>query len=104
MATITGAGAFEAAKNTTKGYVHKYWKRNAIALLELGWTHVCFIALTSVTNSKTVIKYVLKVHRVTSYIYRCVHDSVEIPFIIIDLAIFGEYVPSCPDDGYQIFK
>jgi hypothetical protein len=40
----------------------------------------------------------------TSCIYRCAHDASEVPLIALDFMLFGEYVPSCPVDGYPLFN
>ena len=60
--------------------------------------------MTLVTNSTKILKYVKKGHSITSCIYRCAHDASEVPLVALDFLVFGEYVPSCPDDGYQLFN
>lgn len=46
-------------------------------------------AVTIVTNSTQILKYVKKAF--TSYIYRWAHDASEIPLIALEFLIFGKY-------------
>lgn len=81
----------------------KQGKQKVGSLILLGCSHIGVGALTVVTNSTRVIKYAKKADSVTSCIYRCAHDASEVPLVGLDFLVFGEYVPSCPDDGYQLF-
>ena len=97
---VTGSGVFELAKEVAKGEIVKQGKQKVRSLILLGCSHIGLGAVTVVTNSTRVIKYAKKAHSVTSCIYRCAHDASEVPLIALDFMVFGEYVPSCPDDGY----
>ena len=101
---VTGSGVLELAKEVAKGEIVKQGKQKVGSLILLGCSHIGVGALTVVTNSTRVIKYAKKAHSVTSCIYRCAHDASEVPLIALDFMVFGEYVPSCPDDGYQLFN
>lgn len=101
---VTGAGVLEIALAYAKGEVVKHGKKKAASLAILGCSHVGLGLVPYVTNSTRIIKYVKKAHSVTSCIYRCAHDASEIPLVALDFLVFGEYVPSCPDDGYQLLN
>lgn len=101
---ITGSGVLELAKEVAKGEVVRHGKQKIGSLLLLGCSHIGLGSLTLVTNSTKVIKYATKAHSVTSCIYRCAHDVSEVPLIALDFMVFGEYVPSCAHDGYQLFN
>jgi len=101
---VTGSGVLELAKEVAKGEIVKQGKQKVGSLILLGCSHIGLGAVTVVTNSPRVIKYAKKAHSVTSCIYRCAHDASEVPLIALDFMVFGEYVPSCPDDGYQLFN
>lgn len=101
---VTGSGALELAKEVAKGEIVKQGKKKVGSLILLGCSHIGLGYLTLVTNSTKILKYVKKGHSVTSCIYRCARDASEVPLIALDFIVFGEYVPSCPDDGYQLFN
>lgn len=66
--------------------------------------HIGLGMIPLIANSTKVIKYVKKAHSITCCIYRCAHRASEVPMIGLDFLLFGEYVASCPDDGYQLIK
>ena len=101
---VTGSGVLELAKEVAKGEVIAQGKKKVGSLLLLGCSHVGFGAVTLVTNSTKILKYVKKGHAITSCVYRCAHDASEVPLVGLDFLVFGEYVPSCRDDGYQLFN
>jgi hypothetical protein len=101
---VTGSGVLELTKEVVKGEIVRQGKKKVGALILLGCSHIGLGAVTVVTNSTKVIKYAKKAHSVTSCIYRCAHDASEVPLIALDFLVFGEYVPSCPDNGYQLFN
>ncbi len=101
--TVTGAGVLELGKEVVKGEAVKYGKEKLGGLIILGCGHIGLGAIPLVTNSTRLIKYAKKAHSVTSYVYRCAHDASEVPLVALDFLVFGEYVPSCPKDGYQLF-
>ena len=101
---VTGSGIFELTKEIAKGEIVKQGKEKVGSLILLGCSHIGLGSLTLITNSTKIIKYTKKVHSVTSCIYRCAHDCSEVPVIALDFLVFGEYVPSCLKDGYQLFN
>ncbi len=100
---VTGSGVLELGKEALKGEVLTRGRKKIGSLLLLGCTHIgCGAAIPLVTNSTRIVGYAKKAHSVTSCIYRCAHDASEVPLVALDFLVFGEYVPSCPDDGYQL--
>ena len=101
---ITGSRVLELLKEAAKGEIVKQGKQKMGLLILLGCSHVGLGAVTLITNSTKIIKYFNKAHSVTSCISRCAHDASKVPLIALDFMLFGEYVPSCPDNGYQLFN
>ena len=101
---VTGSGVLELTKEVVKGEIIQHGRKKAGSLVLLGCSHIGFSAVTTITNSTRIIRYAKKAHSVTSCIYRCAHDASEVPLIALDFLVFGEYVPSCPDDGYQLLN
>jgi hypothetical protein len=99
---VTGSGILELGKEYVKGEVITRGKKKIGSLILLGCSHIGLGAVPLVTNSTKIIKYAKKAHSVTSCIYRCAHDASEVPFVALDFLVFGEYVPSCSDDGYKL--
>ena len=103
-AVVTGSGVFELAKDVAVGSVSNYGKEKIGSLILLGCTHVGLGAVPLVTNSTKILGYAKRAHTVTSCVYRCAHSASEVPFVGLDFLVFGEYVPSCPPNGYQLFN
>jgi hypothetical protein len=101
---VTGSGVVELATEVVKGEIVRQGKQKVGSLILLGCTHIGLGVVPLITNSTKIIKYAKKAHSVTSCIYRCAHDASEVPLIAIDFLVFGEYVPSCPNDGYQLLN
>ena len=101
---VTGAGILELGKEVIKGEIINRSREKIGALLILASAHVGIGSIQLVTNSTKILKYAQKAHSVTSCIYRCAHDASEVPLVALDFLVFGEYVPSCPNDGYQLMN
>ena len=101
---VTGSGVLELAKEVAKGEIVKQGKQKVRSLILLGCSHVGLGVVPLIKNSTKIIKYFNKAHSVTSCISRCAHDASKVPLIALDFMLFGEYVPSCPDNGYQLFN
>ena len=56
------------------------------------------------TNGKKVVKISKHCHSVCAASWGCSHNIAELPFLICDCALFGEYVPSCEPIAYNIFS
>lgn len=56
------------------------------------------------TNTTKVVKYSKACHSVCAASWRAAHNVAELPLIICDYAIFGEYVPSCGESDYDLFN
>jgi hypothetical protein len=101
---VTGSGLLEIGKEVVKGQVVHHGKERIGGLILLGCSHIGLGALPLVTNSTKILKYAKKAHSFTSCVYRCAHDASEVPLVALDFLVFGEYVPTCPKDGYQLFS
>jgi hypothetical protein len=55
------------------------------------------------TNATKIVKYSKACHSVCAADWRTSDNIAELPFILCDYAIFGEYVPSCQETDYDIF-
>jgi hypothetical protein len=103
-AVVTGSGVRELATDLAKGETIRHGKQKVGSLISLGCTHVDLGVVPMIPNSTKIIKYAKKAHSVTSCIYRCAHDVSQVPLIALDFFLFVEYVPSCPDNGYQFLN
>ena len=50
------------------------------------------------------MKYSKACHSVCAAAWRGAHNIAELPLIVCDYALFGEYVPSCAESDYDIFS
>lgn len=99
---IIGVGVLEVTTDFTKGEIIRYGRRRVGLLILLACTHVNLGLVPLITNSTKIIKYAKTAHSVTSCICRCAHDASEVLLVALDFLLFGEYVPSCPDNDYLI--
>jgi hypothetical protein len=49
------------------------------------------------------VKYSKACHSVCAAAWRASHNIAEVPFIVCDYALFGEYITSCEETDYDIF-
>jgi len=60
--------------------------------------------LPLLTNATKVVKYSKAVHSVCAASWRAAHNVAELPLIVVDYAVFGEYVPSCGEADYDVYS
>ena len=85
----------DGVKHHGKGYIGGI-------LISTGLTCVSS-GIPLVTNTTKVVKYSKACHSVCAGVWRACHNVAELPLIVCDYALFGEYVPSCGDKDYDLF-
>ena len=104
FAGVTGTGLVTVAKEAAADGVKRHAKRYIGAILvDSGLTCVSG-GLPLLTNATKVVKYSKAVHSVCAASWRAAHNIAELPLIVVDYAVFGEYVPSCEDTDYDIYS
>ena len=104
FAGVTGAGVVSLAKDLAKDQVFFHGKRYLGSIfISCGLTSIS-LGVPLVTNSTKVLKYGKACHSVCAAGWRASHNIAELPLIVCDFAIFGEYVPSCGEADYDVFS
>lgn len=104
FASVSGVGCWTLVKEAAKDGVKRHAKRYmGTILVNSGLTCVSG-GIPLLTNATKVVKYAKACHSVCAASWRAAHNVAELPFIICDYAIFGEYVPSCGESDYDLFS
>ena len=102
---VTGTGCYTLVKEAATDGVKSHAKRYIGAILiNTGLTCVSG-GIPLITNATKIVKYSNKAfHSICSAACRGAHNIAELPLIVCDYALFGEYVPSCGEADYDIFS
>jgi len=101
---ITGTGCFTLVKEAAKDGVKRHAKRYIGGILVNSGLTCVSGGIPLLTNATKVVKYSKACHSVCAASWRAAHNVAELPLIICDYAIFGEYVPSCGESDYDLFN
>jgi hypothetical protein len=100
FAGVTGTGLLTIVKEAATDSVKRY-----IGIILIDGSLTCLTgAIPLVTNATKVLKYSKACHSVCAASWRVVHNAAELPMILVDFAIFGEYVPSCGEIDYDLYS
>lgn len=101
---VTGTGLVTIAKEAATDGVKRHAKRYIGGILVDGGLTCISGGLPLLTNATKVVKYAKACHSVCAASWRAAHNIAEFPMIIVDYAVFGEYVPSCDETDYDIYS
>lgn len=101
---VTGTGLVTLAKEAAKDGVKRHAKRYIGGILVNGGLTCLSGGLPLLTNATKVVKYSKACHSACAAAWRTCHNVAELPLIVCDYAIFGEYVPSCGEADYDLFS
>jgi hypothetical protein len=101
---VGGTGIYSILQEVAKEGIRCHGKRYiGIILINSGLTFIsCGIPL--MTNTTKVLKYSKACHSICAATWRASHNVAELPLILCDYVIFGEYLPSCGEADYDIFS
>lgn len=101
---ISGTGCLTLAKEAAKDGIKRHAKRYMGGILINSGLTCVSVGIPLVTNATKVVKYSKACHSVCAASWRAAHNIAELPLILCDYAIFGEYVPSCGESDYDLFS
>ena len=97
-AFLGGTGLFGVVTEVTKGTVVQYGKRRLATVVISGATYVCAPAVSVIPNATRVVKTckVVYIYTTVGYIYiaEAAEDASHVPFLPINLVLFGQPVPA----------
>ena len=104
IGVVTGTGIYTLVKEAAADGVKRHAKRYLGGILiNSGFTCVS-AGLPLLTNASKVVKYSKACHSVCAAAWRASHNIAELPLIVCDYALFGEYVPSCGETDYDLYS
>jgi len=91
---IGGTGLWGVAKEVLQGCVVQYGKRRLATVVIGGAAYVCAPAVAVITNATRVVKCCKVVYTSVGYVMEALEDASHIPFLPLDIALFGQPVPA----------
>lgn len=98
---LGGRGLIGVAKEVAQGTVVQYGKRRLATVVIGGATYVCAPAVAVITNATRVIKSCKIVYTSIGYVIEAAEDASHVPFLPLDLVLFGQPVPANKDGRFS---
>lgn len=93
-AFLGGTGLFGIAQEALKGTIVQYGKRRIATVVIGGASYICAPAVALLTNATKVVKSCKVVYTTIGYVAEALEDASHVPFLPIDLVVFGQPVPA----------
>lgn len=100
-AFLGGTGLWGVAKDFAKGTVVQYGKRRLATFVIGGATYVCAPAVAVITNATRVVKTCKVVYTGIGYAMELLEDASHVPFLPLDLILFGQLIPANTDGRFS---
>ena len=100
-AFVGGVGLWGVVKEVTQGTVVQYGKRRLATFVIGGATYVCAPAVAVITNATRVVKSCKVVYTSVGYVMEAFEDASHVPFLPLDLLLFGQPIPANKDGRYS---
>ena len=94
---LGGTGLWGVAKEALQGTVVQYGKRRLATVVIGGASYICAPAVAVITNATRVVKSCKVVYTSVGHVMEAVEDASHVPFLPLDLALFGQPVPANKD-------
>ena len=98
---LGGTGLWGVAKEVAQSTVVQYGKRRLASIVIGGATYVCALAVAVITNATRVVKSCKLVYTSVGYVMEAVEDASHVPFLPLDLVLFGQPVPANKDGRFS---
>lgn len=93
-AFLGGTGLWGIAKEVAQGCLVQYGKRRLAIIVIAGAVYVCAPAVVVITNATRVVKSCKVVYTSIGYVMEAFEDTSHLPFLPLDLVLFGQPVPA----------
>ena len=101
VAFATGTGTFGVVKSVLKGHLVQYGKRRVVGVFLTGVTYTCAPAIAVLTNATKVLRVCKNVYNVFDWGLKAAEDIGTLVFLPIDLAFFGQPIPTGDDNRFS---
>ena len=98
---LGGTGLWGIAKEVAQGSVVQYGKRRLATTVIGGATYICAPAVAVITNATRVVKSCKIVYTSIGYVIEAAEDASHVPFLPLDLVLFGQPVPANKDGRFS---
>ena len=98
---LGGTGLWGVVKEVAKGSVVQYGKRRLATVVVGGAIYICAPAVAVITNATRVVKSCKVVYTSVGYVMEAVEDASHIPFLPLDIVLFGQPVPATTDGRFS---
>ena len=98
---LGGTKLWSVAKEVAQGSVVQYGKRRLATVVIGGASYICAPAVAVITNATRVIKSCKVVYTSVGYVMEAAEDASHIPFLPLDVVLFGQPVPANKDYRYS---
>lgn len=98
---LTGTELWGGVKEVAQGTVVQYGKRRLATVVIGAATYISVPAVVVLTNATRVVKSCKVVYTSVGYIMEAVEDPSHIPFLPLDLVLFGQPVPANKDGRFS---
>jgi len=98
---LGGTGLWGVAKEVAQGTFVQYGKRRFATVVIGGASYICAPGVAVITNATRVVKSCKVVYTSVGYVMEAVEDASHVPFLPLDLALFGQPGPANKDSRYS---
>ena len=98
---LGGTVLFGVAKEVAQGNLVQYGKRRLATVVIGGATYICAPAVAVITNATRVVKSCKVVYTSIGYVMEALEDASQVPFLPLDLALFGQPIPANKDGRFS---
>lgn len=98
---LSGTGLWGIVREVGQGTVVQYGKRRLATAVIGGAAYICAPAVAVITNATRVVKSCKLVYTSVGYVMEACEDASHIPFLPIDLVVFGQPIPANKDGRFS---
>ena len=98
---LGGTSLWGVVKEISQGTVVQYGKRCLATIVISGATYISAPAVAVITNATRVVKSCKLVYTSIGYVMKAVEDASHVPFLPLDLVLFGQPIPANKDGRFS---
>lgn len=98
---LGGTGLWGIAKEVAQGTVVQYGKRRLATVVVGGASYICAPAIAVITNATRVVRSCKVVYTSVGYVMEAVEDASQVPFLPLDVLLFGQPIPANKDGRFS---
>ena len=100
---MSGAGILGIATDVGKDIIVDYGKRKFAAVCINADAYILSPAVVVFTNASKIVTISQSLHSSAAFCFECVEDLINLAFLPIDLALFGQPIPIGASNRFNLF-